>query len=143
MPEEVWSWGGSRSQPGDVISPDWSGGTGEAVCHAKSIRYDSKTFSDTSPVPPDHSGLIFPDPRFWSWGGSRSDLNILGISARREVGIGPGGWNNCNDTTNQSGALQRHRSVYKIQRTSGSHCRAVITILLLRVPAWPGDSIGW
>ena len=84
--------------------------------------------------PPDHSGLIFPDPRFWSWGGSRSDL---GISARREAGIGPGGWNNCkfNDTTNQSGALQRHRSVYKIQRTSGSHCRADITILLPEVPS--------
>ena len=34
-------------------------------------------------MPPDHSGLIFPDPRFWSWGGSRSDI---GISARARRG---------------------------------------------------------
>ena len=55
-PDGVVSWGGTRSQLGGEITPERPGGTGDVP---GSIRYDAKTFSGTSPVPPGRSGVIF------------------------------------------------------------------------------------
>ena len=58
---------------------------------------------------------------------------ILGFEAGSKEGIGPGVGNTCDDTTNQSGTLERHKSVFKIQAISVPYYGADITILLPQV----------
>ena len=93
------------------VGPEWSGGAGEApgsvaeLCRIDPARCMTRGHASGT------TGPLWANPRFVCWGGLTP---ILEFEPGNEEGIGPGVGNTCGDTTNQSGAIERHKSVYKI-----------------------------